>query len=272
MIEQLKKRYNASLFEPSWFGLLFNPYYIIRKGLYVHVKKHSAALSGHLMDFGSGSKPYRKLFHVEHYIGVDIETSGHDHSKEEIDVYYDGKTIPFADHTFDSVFSSEVFEHIFNLDEILTEIHRVMKPGARMLITIPFVWDEHEIPYDFARYTSFGAEHILKGKGFRILEREKTTPYVSTLFQMWNAYVYQHLFPKHKTARILLTPLFITPITLLGLFLSALLPKNYNFYHNNIFLVEKPKLSLMEEVIDEGAQKLPNLHPYLKSSESLHER
>jgi hypothetical protein len=88
--------------------------------------------------------------------------------------------------------------------------------------------------------------HILQQKGFIILHQAKTTPYVSTLFQMWNAYVYQHIFPKHKIARILLTPLFIMPFTLLGLGLGALLPKNFNFYHNNVVLVQKP-LALKEE-------------------------
>lgn len=246
MANPFKKRYNYSLFTPDWFALLFNPYFIIRRGLYQHIKQLSSSLQGKLMDFGAGSKPYRQLFHVEQYVGVDIQESGHDHTHEDIDVFYDGKTIPFPDQSFDSVFSSEVFEHIFNLDEILTEIHRVLKPGGKMLITLPFVWDEHEIPYDFARYTSFGIVHILQQKGFIILHQAKTTPYVSTLFQMWNAYVYQHIFPKHKIARILLTPLFIMPFTLLGLGLGALLPKNFNFYHNNVVLVQKP-LALKEE-------------------------
>ena len=246
MANPFKKRYNHSLFIPDWFALLFNPYFIIRRGLYQHIKQLSSALQGKLMDFGAGSKPYRQLFHVEQYVGVDIQESGHDHTHEDIDVFYDGKTIPFPDQSFDSVFSSEVFEHIFNLDEILNEINRVLKPGGKMLITLPFVWDEHEIPYDFARYTSFGIVHILQQKGFIILHQAKTTPYVSTLFQMWNAYVYQHLFPKHKIARILLTPLFTMPFTLLGLGLGALLPKNFNFYHNNVVLVQKP-LALKEE-------------------------
>ena len=240
MIHQFKQRYNKSLFAPGWFGLFFNPYFIIRRGLFKKIKLLSPSLSGKLMDFGSGSKPYRNLFHVEQYIGVDIETSGHDHTHEEIDVFYDGKTIPFPDQHFDSIFSSEVFEHIFNLDAILNELNRVLKPGGKMLITIPFVWDEHEIPYDFARYTSFGIQHILKEKGFTILSSQKTTPYVATIFQMWIAYLYQHILPQKKQLRILLTPILITPFTVLGVLTSKLLPKNHNFYHNNVLLIEKP--------------------------------
>ena len=240
MLKRLKAYYNLSLFQPTFFGLLFNPFFIIRRGLYRSIAALSGSMRGRLLDFGCGSKPYRALFRVDEYIGTDIEISGHDHANEDIDVYYDGHHLPFDDVSFDSIFSSEVLEHIFNLPEILDELYRVLKPGGHMLITVPFVWDEHEIPYDFARYTSFGLAHILKEKGFEPVAARKTTDYVATLFQMWNAYVYQHIFPQHKIARIALTPVFIMPVTLLGLFLSWLLPGNRNFFHNNVMIVCKP--------------------------------
>ena len=241
MIAGLKRLYNKSLFQPTFFGVFFNPFFIIRRGLFRNISALSKHLRGRLLDFGCGSKPYRALFDVTAYIGTDIEISGHDHRNEEIDVYYDGKTLPFDNASFDSIFSSEVFEHIFNLPEILDELYRVLKPGGHMLITVPFVWDEHEIPFDFARYTSFGIRHILTEKGFTIVEETKTTNYVATLCQMWAAYVYQHIFPQNKVIRIALTPLFITPITLCGLILSAILPTNQNFFHNNVLVVQKPE-------------------------------
>ncbi|MFB2121292.1 class I SAM-dependent methyltransferase [Parapedobacter sp. 2B3] len=240
MVAKLKQLYNKSLFQPTFLGLFFNPFFIIRRGLYKGVSQFSSHMHGKLLDFGCGSKPYKALFGVSEYVGTDIEVSGHDHRNEAIDVYYDGNTLPFADESFDSVFSSEVFEHVFNLSQILDELHRVLKPGGSMLVTVPFVWDEHEIPYDFARYTSFGLKHVLQEKGFVVLQEKKTTNYVGTLCQMWAAYVYQHIFPKQKGIRIALTPLFITPITLCGLFLSAILPKNMNFFHNNVMVVRKP--------------------------------
>src|SRR5690606_27634730 len=199
-------------------------------------------MRGKLLDFGCGSKPYQALFSVSEYVGTDIEVSGHDHRHEAIDVYYDGRTLPFTDESFDSIFSSEVFEHVFNLSQILDELHRVLRPGGHMLLTVPFVWDEHEIPYDFARYTSFGLKHILREKGFTVVKERKSTNYVSTVCQMWAAYIYQHIFPRHKVIRIALTPLFITPIIVSGLLLSVLLPKNMNFFHNNIMVVQKPDI------------------------------
>lgn len=227
------------MFCPSLFGVFFNPFYIIRKGLFKNILNYRNYLSGTMLDFGCGKRPYKHLFNVQNYIGVDLDESGHDHKNEHIDVYYDGKKIPFDNDHFDSVFSSEVFEHIFNLGEILDELYRVTKPGGHMLITLPFVWDEHEIPYDFARYTSFGIEHLLTKAGFKIIHSTKTTNYVETIFQMWNAYVNQHILPSNQILKILFNPVLIAPITILGIALAKILPKNDKFYHNNVIVCRK---------------------------------
>ena len=61
---------------------------------------------------------------------------------------YDGKTFPFSDGEFDAVLTSEVLEHVFNPDEFLSEINRVLRDDGVLLLTVPFVWDEHEQPFD----------------------------------------------------------------------------------------------------------------------------
>ena len=196
-------------------------------------------MNGIMLDFGCGSKPYKELFNVDKYIGLDIERSGHDHKKEQIDFYYDGKTIPFKNEYFDSVFSSEVFEHVFNFEEILRELNRVLKKNSYMLVTLPFIWDEHEAPFDFARYTTFGIKFLLKKNGFKIINIEKSTNDIETIFQMWSAYLYQDFFPKSKYLKFLMTVLFISLFNLLGMILSFMLPKNNNFYHNSIIVAKK---------------------------------
>jgi len=85
------------------------------------------------------------------------------------------------------------------------------------LITVPFVWDEHEIPYDFERYTSYGIKHLLENHGFEIVNLMKTTNYIETIIQMLCAYISQHIFRKN-IVKILLNPLLISPIMILGIF------------------------------------------------------
>jgi ubiquinone/menaquinone biosynthesis C-methylase UbiE len=145
--------WNKEQFDPSFvLGIWINPFFVIRRGLITGVGSISKHMKGgKLLDVGCGSKPYERMFEVEKYVGIDLEVSGHDHSFSKIDKFYDGKTIPFEEDFFDNVFCSEVFEHVFNIEELLDEIHRVLKPGGKLGFTCPFVWDEHEQPYDFAR-------------------------------------------------------------------------------------------------------------------------
>jgi len=53
---------------------------------------------------------------------------------------YDGKTLPFEDASFDVIFSSSVLEHIADIDGMLAEFERVLKPGGRMIHIMPTHW------------------------------------------------------------------------------------------------------------------------------------
>src|SRR5215471_17650924 len=171
------------------------PAYLTRNRLLKAIANYSKELKGVMMDFGCGSKPYKPLFNVEKYIGVDFENPGHPHINEQIDVFYDGKKIPFDNDYFDSVFISEVFEHVFDLDEILKELNRVMKPGGLMLITCPFSICEHEVPHDFARYSSYGIRYLLEKNGFEILQQQKSGNSIETIQQLRITYIHQHITP-----------------------------------------------------------------------------
>ncbi|MBN2174265.1 MAG: class I SAM-dependent methyltransferase [Bacteroidales bacterium] len=237
--QKLNRLYQKERYNPKLIGLFVNPSYIIRKGLYKGIYANKDYLTGRLLDFGCGNKPYKEIFNVREYIGVDIKINGYEQNEKYIDVFYNGHTLPFDDNYFDSAFSSEVFDDIFNLEEILSELKRVLKPGGHILITYPFVWDEHDVPYDFARYTSFGMEHLLKESGFDIVLAKKSTAYLETVFQMINAYIWQCILPRNKKLKTALVPFLITPFTILGIGLSKIFPKNENFYHNNIIVAKK---------------------------------
>ncbi len=236
---KFQQLYNEQQFIIRWWSILVNPFFLIRRALFLQIKALAPQLNGHLLDFGCGAKPYQKLFHVAQYTGVDIENPAHPHGQEPVDVFYDGKTLPFPDETFDSFLSSEVFEHVFNPDEMLIEIHRVLKPGGKGLISTPFVWNEHEIPYDFGRYTSFGWKHVLEKHGFEVLELHKTTPFVMTIFQLIALYFHQILKSQNRWLNLLTNILFIFPINLTGLLLGKLLPDRGDFYHNLVVVVRK---------------------------------
>ena len=237
MINHFKKVHQREMFNPKLFGFFFNPFYVIRKGIYKGVKENAVHLNGRLLDFGCGNKPYKELFKVNEYIGLDTHESGHNHENEDIDIFYDGKIIPFNNNHFDCVFSSEVFEHVFELECSLKEIQRVCKPHGYLLITVPFVMSEHEVPFDYARYSSYGIKYLLEKNGFKIINQTKSSNNIQTIFQMWNIYVYQNIL-KYKKIRFLLTPIFLMPVTAIGIALSHILPKSNDFFLTNIVLAK----------------------------------
>jgi SAM-dependent methyltransferase len=228
-------------FQPGFLSLFINPFFFIRRALYRNISHYAGRLSGKLLDFGCGRKPYEDLFAVTKYIGIDIEHSGHDHRLSKVDVYFDGQTIPFPDNEFDSLFCSEVLEHVFDPDEVLPEINRVLKKGATALITVPFCWNEHEVPFDYARYSSFGITHLLEKHGFRILELKKSGTFARVNFQLWALYFFE-LFKKWGRTGYLFSLVFIVPINLLGSIFLLLLPSNQTLYFNNIIVAEKVSL------------------------------
>jgi SAM-dependent methyltransferase len=225
-------------FQPDVVSVLINPFYFLRRNLKNGIQHFSSQIGGKLLDFGCGRKPFENLFSVSQYIGLDIEQTGHDHSYSKVDVYYDGKHIPFPNETFDALFCSEVLEHVFNPNEVLPEIHRVLKKDALALITVPFCWNEHEIPFDYARYSSFGISDLLQKNGFKVLQLKKSGNFVQVLFQLWALYFFE-LFKKWGRAGYILSLLFIAPINIIGTILSPLFPVNHTLYFNNIVLAQK---------------------------------
>lgn len=206
------------------------------------IDQYKHVLHGKMMDFGCGSKPYKSIFTVDEYVGVDFMNEGHPHDQEQIDVFYDGKSIPLQSNYFDSVLSSEVFEHIFNLEEILDELNRVLKSGGRMLITCPFVWKEHEVPHDYARYTRFALKHLFNKHGFEVIQEDKSGNFIEVIFQLIVLYFHDYWFPKVSripVARQLFQFFFFALPNLTGAVLSKLFRKRKEVYFNNIFIVEK---------------------------------
>ena len=238
MKKLLKSFKNEQEFRPTFLGILVNPYFIVRYNILKGIKKLSLDFNGgRLLDFGCGSKPYKSYFKVDEYIGLDTHNSGHPINDENIDVMYDGKKIPFDNNSFDYIFSSEVLEHVFDVNETINEFNRVLKINGKMIITSPFVWGEHEQPYDFARYTSFGLKRILEKNGFEVIQYIKSTTYIETVFQNLTAYLYHSIIP--KGLRILLTLILVAPLNLFGIFLGKILPEDKTFYLNNIILCKK---------------------------------
>ncbi|MEJ5263064.1 MAG: class I SAM-dependent methyltransferase [Ignavibacterium sp.] len=237
MINKIKTLIENQNFNPSWFGILINPFFIARRGLAVEINSLAKELNGKILDVGCGTKPYESFFNYSDYIGLEFDT-GIDSEKKTADFYYDGKIFPFDSESFDSVICNQVLEHVFEPKEFLSEINRILKPGGKFLITVPFVWDEHEQPYDFARYSSFGLVYLLEKNGFKILRQRKSVSNIAVIFQLLSGYFYKISY-QTKILKWLFILIIIFPLNFLGIIFGKIFPDNNDLYLDNIILAQK---------------------------------
>jgi SAM-dependent methyltransferase len=238
-LQKIKKRIKDEEFYPSLvLGKLINPFYFSRIGLLENIRHCSQIVTGKVLDIGCGRKPYKKIFPCKEYIGLEIDTP-ETRRRGYAEIFYDGKTIPADSGSFDCIIMSQVLEHVFNPDSLLQELWRVLKNEGHLLLTVPFIWDEHEQPFDYARYTSFGIDHLLQKNGFRIIEKRKTLADTRVIFQLINAYLYKVLMTKNNYVNLFISVFFMSPVNVLGAVIWRLLPRNPDLYLDNVVCARK---------------------------------
>lgn len=225
-------------FNPTLAGIFVNPFYFARSSLWRGIAANSHMLSGNLLDVGCGSKPYQTLFKVDKYTGLDIDLP-QVRNRGIADCFYGGRKFPFDDGEFDSVLCNQVFEHVFNPDEFLLEIHRVLKPGGVLLLTVPFVWDEHEQPYDYARYSSFGLRYLLNKAGYEIVHLDKLGDDISIIFQMLNMYIYKRIVLYPNIIRFIITISVMASINIIGYLGRMFSSRNPDLYLDNLVVAKR---------------------------------
>jgi SAM-dependent methyltransferase len=77
---------------------------------------------------------------------------------------------PFASDEFDTIICNAVLEHVPEIDCVMRELTRVLKPGGYFVASVPFLQPYHRSPTDFRRYTSEGLEEIGRLHGLRTVE------------------------------------------------------------------------------------------------------
>lgn len=125
-----------------------------------------AVASGKLLDVGSGTMPFRSsvIDLVDEYRSLDIERRVPD-----VDFIADVRDMePVPSDTFDVLLCSQVLEHVTQPDKAIAEMKRVLRPGGRLVLTVPFLSRLHEEPVDYFRFTEYGVASLLEGAGFQV--------------------------------------------------------------------------------------------------------
>lgn len=131
----------------------------------------------------------------------------------------DIRFIPFADNSFDFVYTMGTIEHVEEYEIVVQEIHRVLKTGGRTIIGVPHKWDIFLRPllvkvldlfgkYLYAPEISMAASELK-----RVVERSDLRVCCRTglllmpgFIRMADLYFYTRGIPLHKLTPLLLWP------------------------------------------------------------------
>jgi len=138
-----------------------------------------------VLDAGAGNAPYRELFEHTSYVTMDWDGSANEGAATS-DIIASAESIPVADRSFDAVLLTQVLEHVPSPTIVLRELLRVLRPGGFLFLTAPLVWEVHEAPFDFYRYTEHGLEHLLHHAGFTKVDVVPRNDCFTTLAQLMN--------------------------------------------------------------------------------------
>lgn len=119
-------------------------------------------LSGRSLDVGGGNG----FGYVEHIkVAGRLESMNINYTLHPTYVADLNNALPMADSSYDNVICFNTLEHIYNDKKLLMEILRVLKPGGRFVITVPFLFRRHGMYDDFHRHTAEYWERALIDEG-----------------------------------------------------------------------------------------------------------
>ena len=197
-------------------------------------------LTGRLLDVGCGEKPYaRWLTQAREHVGLDV------YSGPNVDVVTTPyQAWPLASESFDAILCTQVLEHVTDFEHVLHEIRRVAKPGALLVVSVPFAYNEHGAPHDYRRFSASGL-HLLFQSDYELLETSRQGGIASTTavlaLNWWDTIMDR--WPATRFAKAVTLPVWVIVCGLVNAvgFMLDKLDRTGAFYGNVLLVARKTR-------------------------------
>jgi SAM-dependent methyltransferase len=211
------------------------------RALYGDLRRVLSQVRGLTLDLGCGGKPYASWLpqgEGNRVVGIDVSPG---HGVDVVVGEADG--FPFPDGAFDAVLCTQVLEHVTDLDGTLGEIHRVLAPSGLLVVSVPFIYQEHGAPRDFRRFSRHEAVRLLSER-YEIVEAVGQGGLGSTVCMLILAWLHT-TWERRSALRILKLPLLpawlaaAMAVNGLGLLLNVL--DGTDAFYSNVMVVARKR-------------------------------
>lgn len=121
-----------------------------------------------VLDAGCGENRFRERFAHCRFVGYDRRVGDPRWDYSRVDVAGDLHRLGLGTASVDAAISIVTLEHLDRPAEALGELARVLKPRGELLLVAPLLWEVHQAPHDYYRFTRHGLARLLESAGFEI--------------------------------------------------------------------------------------------------------
>ena len=122
----------------------------------VFMKKLMPALEGDgtIIELGAGGDYYKNFSSDgQQYVTSNLFPGS--------DMILDMTRLELQDNSTDALISVFALEHLFDFEKVFAEQYRVLKPGGRLLLVVPFMYYYHAAPDDYFRFSASSLDKLL---------------------------------------------------------------------------------------------------------------
>lgn len=215
MTDQYSRAELLKIADARLYPSITNPNYLVQRGRRLIFNKWMQGLPGDrltVLDIGARYQPYRPLIEhrVQRYVALDVLRT------PLVDVLGKGEQLPFRADTFDLVLATQVFEYFPEPRVAAAQIHRVLKPGGHLMMTVASV-SPRAADEEHWRFLPAGLRFVLQS-----FSRTEIIPEVTSIggtFRLNAAAV--SIFAKYGFIRQILHHTVVPVLNLAGLALES---------------------------------------------------
>ncbi len=228
---------------------IYNRY---RKEIIAAAQKYSR---GDLIDIGCGRMEYKEYLkeHIKSYTGIDSPKTVKLYlSKNKADILAPVEKLPIKDSQYDTALFIQVMEYVDDPQKSLNEISRILKKGGILILSSPFMYSIHDIPYDRNRFTSYALVDFIKKANLKVVEVKSQGTFSDFIFLSILVCLFKNLklqLHKKSLSAKLFSGLFgiiaislIIPLNILCIIfnlISQLFPKYPNIFTVNYLIIAR---------------------------------